>query len=410
MGVKISRIEKEFILKALDDSKEPLKIHGHRIQREGLLLEMKGDEFLEVFSERRDLDVFKSGEKLRFFFSFYGHVMTFDTEVVRAGEVLTVRMPDRIMKNLQRKYERVKPEGVHLSFAVDDMRIELDFPKSEEYIDVSDFDTADLGEWEDTEDINDLVGRFREEAAKFSDVSRIIMFRSRKPQLFNELLVASKGQILYIPDMEKPEVGLPVDDEGMNYHTIRLEGLDEVALEGYTIKRTGDNIYAEITCPILFQEYVVGYVYLANNRRRKRLLNREALEYVSQFSRVLSWKLQKNGYFRDGKPVPQTFSPEIVDISGAGLLFTDSSSRLNEKLLVYSDIDLYLELSERRIKIFSRVMRKYQAGPHFFYGVQFLEMEPEDFRVLFEYVYGRHFKAEDETLWEGGAAPPELNL
>jgi hypothetical protein len=55
-------------------------------------------------------------------------------------------------------------------------------------------------------------------------------------------------------------------------------------------------------------------------------------------------------------------------------------------------------------------MRKYKIKDIYFYGIQFLEVAPEDFRFLFEHVYGRPFADADDRFWEGGADPPELNF
>lgn len=104
------------------------------------------------------------------------------------------------------------------------------------------------------------------------------------------------------------------------------------------------------------------------------------------------------------------FEPEIIDISASGLLFTHSEKKLSELLGLYGDIQLILKVGHRKLQILSRVMRKYEYYGQYFYGIQFLEIEPEDFRFLFEYVYGRPFTEEDDRLWEGGAKPPELNF
>jgi hypothetical protein len=42
--------------------------------------------------------------------------------------------------------------------------------------------------------------------------------------------------------------------------------------------------------------------------------------------------------------------------------------------------------------------------------VLFMRMQPEDFRFLFEHLYGKRFSEEYEGKWEGGAPPPPLDL
>ena len=38
------------------------------------------------------------------------------------------------------------------------------------------------------------------------------------------------------------------------------------------------------------------------------------------------------------------------------------------------------------------------------------DIKPEDFRFIFEIVYGRSVTAEDEENWEGGTPPPKLKF
>ena len=91
-------------------------------------------------------------------------------------------------------------------------------------------------------------------------------------------------------------------------------------------------------------------------------------------------------------------------------LLSHPEKKLSELLGMYGDLKLVLKIGPRRMEIFSRVMRKYKTGGLYFYGIQFLEIEPENFRFLFDYVYGRPFSDDDDRFWEGGTEPPELDF
>ena len=51
-------------------------------------------------------------------------------------------------------------------------------------------------------------------------------------------------------------------------------------------------------------------------------------------------------------------------------------------------------------------MRRYEVEDMTYFGLQFMEIQPEDFRFLFDHVYGRPFTEKDDQLWEGGAKAP----
>jgi c-di-GMP-binding flagellar brake protein YcgR len=91
-------------------------------------------------------------------------------------------------------------------------------------------------------------------------------------------------------------------------------------------------------------------------------------------------------------------------------MFADNSENLAEALSIYTDIKINLRIGKKTIPISCRVMRKFHNKGMTFYGIQFMDIDPEDFSYLFEYVYGRMFTETDNNLWEGGSRPPTLEL
>ena len=104
------------------------------------------------------------------------------------------------------------------------------------------------------------------------------------------------------------------------------------------------------------------------------------------------------------------YSANIVDISASGLLFAHPSHELAENFVLYTDFDLIMQFDKRKMVVPSRVMRRFDEEDTHYYGILFLEMKPEDFRYLFDLIYGREFTQEDEDVWEGGSAPPTVDL
>jgi hypothetical protein len=161
------------------------------------------------------------------------------------------------LKNLQRKYERVNPpEEVDMSFVVDNVKIELSFPESETFVKLEDYTGNDSF---DTSSINTLIEEFRGIISTHCDINKIIMFRDRQPESFEEKLIAGTGKIFFMQSiyegMALPETDkdIPVVDKSR----LKPEEIEELLSD---MKKQGQ--YSVVYCPVLYQEYTVGYIYL----------------------------------------------------------------------------------------------------------------------------------------------------
>ena len=411
MGVGVTRIEQEFILTAVADKHMPVRLHGARKEAEGAFVSVSDAE-IEV--ELPTSAIFRPDEKVRVFFSYFGHVMTFVSYVKRVSEAkLVLAYPKGVYKHLQRKYERVAatPE-IAVSFELESTKVELKFPKSENYWNE---EAPVASERFNPESIGELVRTFRQSVASRATDAKIVMFRDRGPEGIEETTIVRTSRILYIPSTQER---FPDSDDELPGRIVTRELISVPAQEPgggerdvavLLAEKFEAGIYAEIYCPVLFQQYVVGYVYLISRDPEKRF-DAVLLRYVQEFARVLAYSLRINNYFEGVPPGPEVFEPRIVDLSASGLLFSHNSMKLKESLMIYADLMLHIQIGNRRMAAGSRVMRKYEDKNACYYGVQYLEMKPEDFRFLFEFVYGRKMTKEDDELWEGGAAPPPLEL
>ena len=410
MGVGVSRIEQEFILTAVQDKHIPMQIHGARQESSGnvtLLSESDVEITLDTPLNASPDD------RVRVFFSYFGHVMTFSSLVKRCSdEKVTLVYPSGIYKHLQRKYERVPaPSETTVSFQLESTKVELHFPKTESYDHVEE---PVASQKFNPESISKLISAFRTSVAERCTENTITMFRGREPSSLEERTMVRTGRILYIASTQE---SFPESEESLGGQIITKDmmaaggngGGASIDLESYLAQKLEAGIYAEIYCPVLFHEYIVGYAYLVSRDPAKHF-DEELVRHVHEFARVLAYSLRINNYFEDMTAGPERFEPRIVDLSASGLLFAHDSSTLRETLVIYADLQLFLQIGDRRVQIASRVMRKYEDRNACYFGVQFLDMQPEDFRFLFDYVYGRKLTKEDSELWEGGAAPPPLEL
>ena len=418
MGNKISRIEKEFIINSLNDKKMPLNVYGNKENIPGILLNCD-DSMLEITSRDTSWDQFSPDDNVKIFFAYFGNVMTFITRIIKIDDNLFIKYPDEIYKNLQRKYIRVVPPAeIQAAFYIENTKIELNFPKSEEYAKVEFQD--DLNERYAS--IESLILQFREKVHNMVSGNKIVMFRNREPESIEEKIIVKTTKILYIPSVDEP---FPEFDPDMEERIVTrshfipsneepdgiyFEDLKRDELSKYLKEKKDSGVYAEVYCPILYHEYVIGYIYLTNPTADSGRIDKMVIAYLIEFSKILAYALEKSGYFKKNIKGPKEYRPNIVDISASGLLFTHSSEKFKEIIILYKDTDIHLSFGERKMKIGARIMRKYSEGQNSYYGAQFLEVKPEDLRFLFDFVYGRNITDTDIDTWEGGASPPELVL
>ncbi len=418
MGVGIGRIEKEFILKAVSEKEMPVTLYGHKREYQALITGYDDDK-VTIESEDTLWEDFSPGDPVSVFFSYYGHFMTFSTEVRYVqDEKLQLNYPEGIYKNLQRKYIRVSPPAESkVSFILKGTKIELDFPKTEE------FNAADVLEYSTTfnsTNISELITGFKEKVGQFVSTHRVVMFREKKPEEFEEKLIANLGRSLFIPSTVE---GFLVDEPSAQAKSITKKDVENALLSSgvqeqnipirmsvILSEKKNKGIHAEIWCPVLYREYAIGYVYASNRDDNEEPFDVELLEYMDQFAKVLAYSLKVNGYFKGVKPKDVNYTAEIIDISASGLLFSHSSKELSSALMLYTDLDLNFELGNKKMRIPVRVMRKFSNGGVNFFGVLFLDMKEDDFKYLFELVYGKQYTDKDEEIWEGGAPAPEVDL
>ena len=417
MGTEMGRIEQEFILSNIIEKRLPVKLHLRKLGVNGIFLSMEDNSLLFSSSDSIVSEIHE-GEYVTFFFAFFSHTMTFSSKVVKEGNPLQIIIPKHIYKNLKRKFIRVSTGAdIELSFTLENARIVLDFPKTQEY---ESLDSEVFSDDFDLSNLKELFQQFKSRASSFAAESEIIMLRAKEPETFEVQIVTDTGKSLFIP-----ETGVPFPDKSkVDSEYVITEDMfldkhgDEIISYGKNLreieillkKKHESGIYAELYTPVIYHEYAIGYIRLANNNTRKQAFTSRTLNFAREFSRILAFALEKQGYFTGGELRESQYMTEIIDLSASGLLFTHPEKKLSEILGMYGDLKLILKIGPRKMEMSSRVMRKYKTKDIYFYGLQFLEIEPEDFRFLFDYVYGRPFSDDDDKLWEGGAEPPELNF
>ncbi len=412
MGIETNRIETEFIIKSVCEKKVAVKIHKGRKIVKCSFEDYDLEKTVKVNIDENDKKHFSLDDQVKIYFSYFSHVMTFNATVKRNSAEFLISYPEVLYKNLSRKYERVKPpEGSKIEFTVKGEKFELNFPKTDEYnsVDAPDFDPSAFS----VKNIAELVSDFREKMLEHIKIVNIVTFRKKGPQQIEEMIVARTGKVLFIPSTNEK---LPEDNFVENVPVLNEEEIDSYIENGSknlkirNFEKSSDGVHSELYCPILYNEYVIGYVQLVNRDEMKSIISNEILEYTHQFSKILAFSLKVNNYFKEKTVDYEKFESSIIDISASGLLFCSRSKKLDKSFFIYTDLKAEIFLGGSVINASCRIMRKFKSNGTVFYGIIFLDIADEDFELLFLMLYGRKMTDDDRELWEGGATPPPVEI
>ena len=418
MGTEVGRIEKEFVFKSLVDDGVPCDLHASRKEFPCRFSGIDEDR-LEMSPLEGTLDGLTPGEEVRVFFYLKNNYHTFATRVLEAtSDHVVVQQPPGVYKNLQRKYERVKLEGaIDVSFSLHGTKVELNFPKSDRF---SPVEPPEEDATFDPRRIQEVVKAFRIKMETLTTDNKIVMLRDRMPRSWEEKTIVRLGKSLWIPSTaEDFPVRDPFPDERVITKSELIALEEEAGSAAYVVtsklgnilyEKTKKDIVSELWCPVLYNEYVVGYVHVWNTGARRERISRDLIEFVQQFAKVLCYSLVTNGYFKVENSTERRYEAPIIDLSASGLLFAHTSAELVKELLVHTDLDLTVRLDTRTMPIGGRIMRKFHDEENTYFGLLFLKIEEEDFQYLFHFLYGKEFDPSLEGRWEGGAPPPPLDM
>jgi hypothetical protein len=408
MATNLKRIEKEFILGSARDDQIPFLLLAGSGEWPCLITDIASEGL--TFSHSIPLRLLKRNQVYELRFVYREQPMAFRARVleVKDASVIT-EMPAAVYKNLGRRYSRRSlPTELEVSFSFKGDRFELSFPTTREFEQVV---APESNSAFDPRDIRALMREFNEKASEYASERAVRMFKDKKPESQEERLIVRTGKIYYLPSVSG---GLPIVDpyiepriitrdifaDFLRYEDVREELIEDEVLRFERNKKAA-GILSELMIPLLFQEYVIGYVYLVNTLPGKQPFGLPILETYHQFAKVLAYSLKVNGYFRNAPKKPKDFTADVIDISAGGLLFSNSSRDLSTSLLPGSDLELSIKAKGRTVKALAAVKRVYRDATRSYIGLQYSEFAPEDFRFLFECLYGRSFTDEDAVGIEG---------
>jgi c-di-GMP-binding flagellar brake protein YcgR len=409
MATPVGRIEKEFLFKALFEEKLPVVYIRDRHEYE-LVLEHPANEEM-TFRPDRPLGKLKPRDKLPLLFNYRGQVIDFTAEILaQRDEFIICKAPETLYKNLDRNYLRVDaPSDIKVIFTFKGDRYNLEFPKVMEYENIA---SGDLVRNIDPRNLSGLIKQITDTLKNFADGFKIVNFRDKKPETTEERIVSETGKTLFIPSTvgflpktdPYPKKRIITEDIFKRY--LETTGVGTSFLDENTARflknKFEDGVYSDAWVPILFQEYVIGYIHIWIDKQGRLPFDFSVLDHVYQYAKVLAFSLKENGYFEHGRMHNEPFDGRVLDISASGLLFAyPLGTSLLATLLVDAELTVAIEAPNRTINVNARIVRRFKDKSACYFGCRFLNMAPEDTRFLFEHLYGRQYDDNDSAFLTG---------
>jgi hypothetical protein len=398
MATPIKRIEKEFFFKVLYDKKIPL-IYLWDQKKYCLTLENSVKTSEMVLKLDKPIPMLKPRTKMELVFDFQGQVISCVIEIDTIKDrIITAEVPEFLYKNLDRSYSRIAmPRDLQMRFSFHYDRYNLPFPKVNNFEDDSVEDPG--GKNPLVPNVSALLEHMGAWVKKLGGNYKLVIFKDVKPSTTEERVVAETGKAFYLASTREsfpetdpfPERRIITADLFKRY--LESTGVDPKYLDDtskrFVQAKLSRGIFSDAWVPILFQEYIVGYIHVWINSSWAPSFDAASLDTLFKYSKNLVHSLKINGFFEKGRRTNETFVGRVIDISVSGLLFAYPKSSLSSALLVNSQILIRLITSGRTLNINSRIVRRFRDSSLNYYGCHFLDTSFDDVRYLFEYLYGK---------------------
>jgi len=408
MATPIKRIEKDFLLKVLYDEQIPVMYLKTKTQY--ILMVEKPTKGQMFFKVDRPIEGMKVHKKLDLMFDYRGQVIMFSVEVLEhKDEHIVTQEPEALFKNLDRSFSRVStPSDLQVQFTFHGDRYSLTYPKITEFDALS---PSDLITNVNPKNLNGLIDQMASWIKNYATGYKLVVFKDVKPSTTEERLLAETGKSLFLPSTMG---SLPTEDpypkkrlvtEEIFHRHLEGNGVDpkyiDDACARFIEQKNKSGIFSDLWVPVLFQEYVIGYIHIWIDKEGMMPFDYAVIDSMYQFSKILAYSLKLNGYFERGKLKNEPFEGKIIDISASGLLFTYTNSAFFNSLMPDSELTIKLKTDRRTVNVKAKIVRRYKDNMQGYFGCRFIDMEPEDLRFLFEYIYGKTFTDTDAAFLSG---------
>lgn len=385
-----SKIEKEYIIDILATKKIPLSFFvKEKFEFSGTIIRYDAFTITIQHNCKLPLSIY---QKLNFIFFVRDnrHMFTSTIKSIVNSQTFVISFPDNIVRNIQRRFQRVTLKENTVSVTFPSKTEHLDFPETTTF---RIFD-ENLLKLDSINNIQEMIDGFRRKMSVFSK-NAIVIFKNRNPATLEEFLIVKTGKAFYIPnsfkyfpdsqvyDIEK----VIVNEDVVEYY--KLLGNDQnVAnqkINQLLILKQKKNILSELYYPVIYKKYVVGYLYLMNEIDKNAQIAFNIINNLEEFSKLLIASLIKNQYFTRTEYL--TVEANIVDISQGGMQFFSNENKLASNLFEKDEMQLNFRIENNIFTLKAYVRRRWKENEGWHFGVQFDDTDTEQIEALKNSIY-----------------------
>jgi len=385
-----SRVEKEYIIDILFTKKIPLSFFvKEKYEFSGTIVRYDAFTLTIQHNCKLPLSIY---QKLTFIFFVRDnrHMFTSTIKAIVNSQTFTISFPDNIVRNIQRRYQRITLKENTVSVTFQSKTEHLDFPETTTF---RIFDET-LLKLETINNIQDMIDGFRRKMSVFSK-NAIVIFKNRNPSTLEEFLIVKTGKSFYIPnsfkyfpdsqvyDVEK----VIVNEDIIEYY--KLLGNDSnVAsqkINQLLLLKQKKNILTELYYPVIYKKFVIGYLYLMNEVEKNSQIAFNIINNLEEFSKLLIASLIKNNYFTRTEYL--TVEANIVDISAGGIQFFSDNNSIASNLFEKDEMQLNFRIEDNIFSLKAFARRRWKDEDKWYYGVQFDDTQTEQIEILKNIIY-----------------------
>ncbi|MBN1615895.1 MAG: PilZ domain-containing protein, partial [Spirochaetales bacterium] len=159
-------------------------------------------------------------------------------------------------------------------------------------------------------------------------------------------------------------------------------------------------ISSEIWCPIIYYQYVVGYIYVTD--RSGGSFDVSMVDYLWDFSRILAFNLKQTGYFSGEKKSEAApgHQAQVLDMSPGGTLISLPRSEIRTPIKEGSVFSVDVLMGDKTVNCSVKVVRRYEESEAISYGMTFLNLSSQDVMQIYEGLYRKPYNERDSLAFE----------
>jgi c-di-GMP-binding flagellar brake protein YcgR len=400
MSTQIKKIEKEYFLSKLAAEQIPVV---YIFNRQDYILKVDKISTKEIeFVVEKPIEGLVANKKINLMFDYKGLSISFSTEVKNISkDVITATMPEALYKNLARSSQRIAvPSDLEIKLMSLEDRYALPFPKAPVF---EQPDGSSFPPNIDPQNFNVIVARMAQEIKPYADGYKIVYYNTTvQPDKTEERIVAENGKILFIPSTREQFPEEFASEKFISkaafkryFETVGVGvGFLDQTLAQFLKTKEDEGVFSALWIPFLFQEYVVGYIYVwignhaTDEKVNKIPFSEEFAEKIYQYGKCMVFSLEKRGYFEAGRMKDRVINGKVTDISASGLQFTVLNSFVFQTLQPGVELAVELRTPKRTIDAKIKIRRRHKEGTLVYFGCSFIDITPDESQFLFEFIYG----------------------